>query len=115
MVDEQKTRSIISWLIASVPLIMMGLLLLVNGRYISALFVRQPPWLVVGLLPCGWLVVLGIVTLVLGARALLQWADGVVSFVWKWVIRGTAVALVLIALVLVTIAPALFLISNNLP
>jgi len=110
MVDEAKTRSIISWLLVSVPLIMIGLLFLVNTAYISALFVLDSPWIIVGLFPCGWVVLMGIAVCVLGARAILKWADSVVSFIWRWVLRATAVALVLAALVMVTIVPALFVI-----
>lgn len=114
MVDDQKARSIISWLLVLVPLFLMGLLLVVNGRYLSPLFARQAPWIVAGLLPCGWAVLLGIAGLILGARALLKWADSAASAVWKWLLRGTAVALVLIALVLVTLAPAVFVIVNDI-
>jgi hypothetical protein len=110
MINEAKTRSIISWLFVLVPLFLMGVLLLANGRYMLPLFALQAPWIFVGLLPCGWIVLLGIVGLVLGARAVLNWADLVSVMVWQWLLRVTAIILVLVALVLVTIMPALFLI-----
>lgn len=110
MINEAKTRSIISWLFVLVPFILMGFLLLANGRYMLPLFALQAPWVIMGLLPCGWIVLLGIVALVLGARAVLNWADSVSVMVWQWLLRATAVTFVLVALVLVTIMPAIFLI-----
>lgn len=110
MVDDAKTRSIISWLLVSVPLIMMGILLIANAPYLSSLFAQEAPWVVVGLLPCGWVVLLCIVVCVLVARVLLKTADSVFSFVWRWLLRATAVVLILIALTMVTVVPAILII-----
>lgn len=107
MVDEQKTRALIGWTLALLPLALFLLLLAVNADYMLALFVLEPPWIVVNLLPCGWPVIPFVLGLALAARLLLSLAEDRGSFVWTWLLRLTAVALVLLGIFLVTMMPAL--------
>jgi tight adherence protein B len=53
------------WIISLLPLALAFILLLINGSYMSQLWVRLPP--MVGPIPCGWIVIgVGLVTMAIG-------------------------------------------------
>ena len=63
-------------IITILPLGLSGVLYLINPEYISELVVNEPPYVIEGLLPCGWLVVGGALLMIgLGGFAIQKIVD----------------------------------------
>lgn len=104
MVTERQVRSLFYGSLALLPLGLMGLLLLANGRYMQPLIGWQPPYVL--FLPCGWVALLAVGGLAVLVWVCLQRGDRQTAVVWAWLWRLAAVGCVFIGLVLVTMTPA---------
>ena len=69
-----KRQKLYSSLIAFSPLGVILLLFLLNPNYIMALLVREAPYILPSL-PCGWVVVAAVLTMVVAARFIFWLAD----------------------------------------
>ena len=56
------------WIISLLPIVLGFILFLINPEYVSQLWIREEPWILPGVLPCGWIVV-GFSGLMIGAGA----------------------------------------------
>jgi tight adherence protein B len=64
------------WIITLLPVGLSLVLYVLNPEYISELFVNAPPYVIEGVLPCGWLVIGGAVLMVsLGGFAIQKIVD----------------------------------------
>ena len=44
------------WIISLLPLVLGFILYLINPEYVSELWVREDPWVLPQIIPCGWIV-----------------------------------------------------------
>ena len=44
------------WIISLLPIVLGFILFLINPEYVSQLWVREEPWILPQVIPCGWLV-----------------------------------------------------------
>lgn len=56
------------WIISLLPVALGGILYMINPDYVSQLWVRERPWILPGIIPCGWLV-LAFSLMMIGAGA----------------------------------------------
>jgi len=57
------------WIISLLPVILGFILYLINPEYVSQLWIREEPWVLPGVFPCGWLVI-GVSAITIGAGAM---------------------------------------------
>lgn len=64
------------WIISLLPVALAGVLYLINPEYISELFIKERPWIVTNVFPCGWLI-LGITAIMIfiGLQAIRKIVD----------------------------------------
>ena len=56
------------WIISLLPVILSGILFMINPGYMSELWVREEPWIWPQVIPCGW-VVIGFSLMMIGLGA----------------------------------------------
>lgn len=56
------------WIISLLPIILAGILYMINPEYVSQLWIREEPWIFPNIIPCGW-AVLGFSGLMIGLGA----------------------------------------------
>ncbi len=56
------------WIVSLLPLVLGFILYLINPEYVSELWVKEDPWILPQIIPCGW-IVLGFSALMIGAGA----------------------------------------------
>ena len=92
--------------LALIPFILFALLSIINFEYVKEVLVREAP--LVGVIPCGWIVLAIIAFLIILTRIVLWLAT---IFTWKPAQFGMgfiAVLLILLSCFLVLIGPAMF-------
>lgn len=57
-----------AWIISLLPVALGGLLYMINPEYVSELWVKEDPFIIPGVLPCGWIVV-GFALIMIGLGA----------------------------------------------
>lgn len=64
------------WIISLLPVILGGILYLINPEYVSQLWIQQEPWIFPGIVPCGWLVIgFSLLMIAMGAFAIRKIVD----------------------------------------
>lgn len=64
------------WIISLLPVALAGVLYLINREYISELFVRERPWIVINVFPCGWLIIgVTLIMIFIGLQAIRKIVD----------------------------------------
>ena len=64
------------WIISLLPVALAGVLYVINPEYISELFVRDRPWIVTNVFPCGWLILgVTLVMIFIGLQAIRKIVD----------------------------------------
>lgn len=59
------------WVVGLLPLALAGLLYMINEPYMSQLWAKDRPWIVPGVLPCGWAVIgTGLFMMIMGVLAI---------------------------------------------
>ncbi len=56
------------WIISLLPIVLGFILFLINPEYVSELWVKEDPWILPQIIPCGW-VVMGFSAIMIGAGA----------------------------------------------
>ncbi len=56
------------WIVSLLPLVLGFILYLINPEYVSELWVKEDPWILPQVIPCGWIVI-GFSALMIGAGA----------------------------------------------
>ena len=54
-----------AWVVTALPFALSGILYLLNPEYVSQLIIREDPFVLPGIVPCGWLMI-GIGLLMMG-------------------------------------------------
>ena len=63
-------------IISLLPVALGGLLYMINPGYVSELWVREAPFIIPGILPCGWIVLgIGLGMILMGALAIRKIVD----------------------------------------
>ncbi|MCL4867920.1 MAG: type II secretion system F family protein [Anaerolineae bacterium] len=64
------------WIISLLPVALAGVLYLINREYISELFVRERPFIIQDVFPCGWLIIgITLVMIFIGLQAIRKIVD----------------------------------------
>lgn len=64
------------WIISLLPVGLAGVLYLINRDYISELFIKESPWIVTNVFPCGWLIIgITLVMIFIGLQAIRKIVD----------------------------------------
>ena len=106
--DGEK-RTQVSWVltvVASLPLLLMLLLLMINADYVSQLWADLPPR--IGPVPCGWVVLSIFAALVIITRFVLWVAFKITWLPGRIIWVTIAVFLILGASLIVLLGPAVF-------
>lgn len=100
------------YLLTLLPLVFLVMAMVINPRYIGELMAMEPPFLVVNLIPCGWLVFVLVFALMVSSKFVLQngrRATGKRQVYYRTGINGFVLLfLTFPALLLLLLAPALF-------
>lgn len=113
-IDNRETGRNRSWalnIVASVPLMPMALLLVINAEYLSQLWDNLPPR--IGQLPCGWVVLATIAALVILTRVVLWLANAINWLPGTILLAAVAFVLMLVALFMFLLGPAAFQVLRN--
>jgi hypothetical protein len=98
-------------LFALTPVALILLLSIINFDYVSELLAREAPY-IYGI-PCGWIVLLTIGLLILLTHFVLWLATLIAWLPGRLLIRIIAALLIVIAVFIVLLAPAAFVILRN--
>lgn len=105
------------YLLTLLPLIFMGIVLIINPRYLAELAVIEPPFLIVNIVPCGWFVFALVLALMVASKAVLQngrRSSGGRQVYYRTGLNGFVLLFMTFpALLLILLAPALFQIMRS--
>ena len=100
------------YLLTLLPLIFLGLMLMINPSYVGSLAAIEPPFVIVNVLPCGWLVFLIVLALMMSSKFVLQngrRGQGKRQVYYRTGLNGFVLLFMTFpALLLLLLAPALF-------
>lgn len=100
------------YLLTLLPLIFLVIAVVINPRYMGELTALKPPFLIANVLPCGWLVFMVVIALMVSSKVVLQngrRGSGNQQIYYRTGLNGFVLLFMTFpALLLLLLAPALF-------